>query len=233
MGKWLRRDDTLLVTLRGKNVSYKKCLEFFEGKTEDQLRYRIWELKNKEKLETLKQEKVVVYDIETTNFKANIGHLLSWAVYWDDGTIEHDLIKRREIFGKNLDKRIIKSLMKCLRKADIIVGYNSTNFDNKFLRTRCIEHDIPFFTYGQVRHQDVYYMAKSKLATHRKSLKAVSEFLGVAGKTNVNIEVWARAMRGDKEALQEVLEHNIADVEVTWKVYQKLLVYGKYSAKSI
>lgn len=230
---WSKREDDLLLTLKGKNVSIKKCVDFFENRTEDALRYRIYHLKNQDKLSNLSDHVHACLDIETSNFKADIGYMLSWAIYWDDGTVEHDIITRRDVSKDDPDKRIMKSLLKALKKSDVWITYNGTNFDIKFMRTRALMMGIDFPQYGEYRHQDVYYYAKRLLATHRKSLRAVSQALGLAGKTDVNIAVWAKAMRGNKEALALVLEHNIADVEVTYNVWKELIKYTKYGVKSI
>lgn len=232
--KWSEKEVELLLLLRGNNVPYKKCLPHFPDRTQDALRFKIYEINNVEKLKGLDFENIGVLDVETTNFKANIGFMLSWSIYWpNEDKTTFDVIKKRDITNFSKDKRICKTLLKELDRMDLMIGYNSTRFDIPFMRTRCLMNGLDFPAYGTIRHIDCYYFARGKVATHRKSLDAISTALGVGGKTPVDISVWAKAMLGHPESLETVLEHNIIDVKVTWDVYQELIKYGKYTHKSI
>jgi len=235
--RWTDEEITKLITLRDANVPYKKIVPLMEGRTNPALRFKIYELNNKKLLkEEQPMEKIAVFDIETTNFKANIGYMLSWAVYYphEDKTT-WDVVTKQEIFDLKRDARITKSLIDELADVDIVIGYNSTRFDIPFWRTRCLANGLgdEFPVYGSMRHIDAYYFCRSKVATHRKSLDAISTFLGVGGKTPVDIGVWADAQLGDQIALAKVLEHNIIDVKVTWDTYHKLQAFGKFTSKSI
>ncbi len=57
------------------------------------------------------------------------------------------------------DKTLLKKFIKELNKADEIIGHNGDRFDIKWLRTRCIFHDIDMFpTYRTI---DTLKYAKS------------------------------------------------------------------------
>ncbi|RLC81728.1 MAG: hypothetical protein DRJ03_19860 [Chloroflexi bacterium] len=234
---WTLEEEAKLIDLRSRNVTFKNCVEHFEGRTAIALRFKTYNLTNVLNIkESTKKEKFAVFDIETTNFKANIGYMLSWAVYYpDEDRTVWDVINKDEIFELKRDARICQTLIDELKGVDILMGYNSTRFDIPFWRTRCIANGLldQFPKYGEMRHIDVYYYSRSKVATHRKSLDTISTFLGVGGKTPVDIGVWADAQLGHKPALDKVLEHNIIDVKVTWDTYKMLQPYGKFTAKSI
>ena len=232
--KWSQAEDELLMVLRSSNVAYKDKVKHFEGRTQDALRNRMNYLRNLGHAETEKEERLGVIDIETSNLKADIGWMLSWAIYYPDtGETKWDVIKKKEISNFTTDLRISKSMLKELENVDVLVTYYGTGFDIPYMRTRCIMNGLDFPIYGEKRHKDCYYMAKNKVATHRKSLKAISEMLGIPGKTPVPIAIWRLAMLGHVESLEYVLEHNIADVEVTYKTYNALKKFAKHGYKSM
>ena len=55
-------------------------------------------------------------DIETTDFKANRGFMLSWAIKYRDGKTVYDLLAREDILSLEFDKRIVNTLMNELKK---------------------------------------------------------------------------------------------------------------------
>ena len=239
--KWTKKEDDLLISLRKRNIPYREKVKMWEemdgfpSRSQDALRNRMNYLRNLGHAETEKEEILGVLDIETSHFKADIGYMLSWAIYYPrTGETSFDVIKKREVSNYTTDKRICKSLVKELREnVDVLLTFNGERFDNDFARTRCLMHGHEFPIYGEKRHKDVYQMARGKLATHRKTLKAISEMLDIDGKTPVKLAVWRMAMLGHPESLEEVLEHNIADVEITWKVYDALKKFSRHGYKSI
>lgn len=165
-------------------------------------------------------------DIETTSLKADFGFMLSWAIK-ERGKdhVDHALIERKHLYGKVLDSNLLKSLLKCLEGYDLIYTYNGSRFDVPFVRSRCLRHGIDFIPHGNKFHKDIYYSAKHLLCIRSKRLATVSEFLGIEGKTPLSGNIWMEAVRGDKESLGYVLEHNIADVLVTERVHNRLEDY--------
>lgn len=238
--KWSQAEDELLIALRKGNTPYVEKVDIwaaqsgFPNRTADALRNRMNYLRNLDHAETEKQEIIGVLDIETSNFKADIGWMISWAIYYphEDRT-EYDIIKKREISNYTTDKRIMKSLIKELENVDVLITYNGKQFDLAFARTRAIMNGLDFPIYGSKRHKDCYHMVRGKVATHRKSLKAITEMLGVEGKTPVPIAVWRLAALGHPESLEYVLEHNLADVKITWQAYAAMKKYVKHGYQSI
>ena len=232
--RWTKVEDELLITLREAGVPYKNKLQHFPGRTQDALRVRMEYLRNKLRAQGEEEDIVGVLDIETSNLKADVGWMLSWAIYYphEERTV-WDVIKRRHILNYKTDHYICKSLVEELTNVDLLITFYGTNFDLDFARTRCLMEGLDFPEFAEKRHRDVFFMGRSKLATHRKSLKAISEALGIPGKTPVPLAVWRKAALGHAESLEYVLEHNIADVEVTWEVYQVLKPFSKYKQSSI
>ena len=176
---------------------------------------------------------IAFLDVETTDFKANIGFMLSWALKYRDGTLKHDIITQKEIFDGKYDKRIVKSLLDELRNVDIVSTYYGTGFDVPYLRTRALYWGYVFPAYGSIFHFDVYYRVRRLLRLHRNSLDASTKFLGIKGKTPIDISVWNEARYGRSQALKKVLEHNDADVMILEQIFNKLEDYSKWTRKSL
>lgn len=183
-----------------------------------------------------KQEGLVVgfLDIETTNLKANAGPMLSWAMkVRGEKEPRQDVITRAELLDKSYDRRIVQSCIDNIREMDAIVTYFGSRFDVPFLRTRAIGMGLDFPKFGEVFHWDLFYQARSKLLTHRKSLDAITAFMGIEGKTHLDMEIWFDARFGDQDALDYVVEHNLQDVLILEKAFDKLEPYAKWSRTSI
>ena len=179
------------------------------------------------------QEKQGIFDIETTGLKANWSHLLCWCMKEVNGIVTCDLITRKEARDKN-DYRIIKSCVKEIRRIDRTMGWYSSRFDMPYVRSRAEFHGIPFPTYKEALHTDLYYIARSKLALHSNRLASVCQFFGIEAKNHpMTPELWARAGRGDKDALEEVLTHCKEDVISTDKSRELLMKYAAPTNRSI
>ena len=52
---------------------------------------------------------------------------------------------------------------------------------------------------------------------------AVTEFLGISGKTHLNFEIWMQAaLEGDKKALSSIVEHCRQDLIITEKLLDRV-----------
>ena len=232
--EWSKDEQDLLILLakRGKKqAAIAKEL----GRTERAVNSQIYRLRKDGQLKHwLEYERAIILDIETTDFSADIGIMLSWAIKTVGGKVISDVITREELFNGQLDRRICRSLVAELEKSDAVITYFGTGFDNVFIRTRCLILGIDFPSYGTIYHYDVYYTAKSKLKLHSKRLDSVARALGCESqKSPVDISVWQKARWGDKNALGYILEHNERDVYVLEEVYTKLRDFVKVTKKSI
>lgn len=183
-----------------------------------------------------KAEKVGYLDIETNGFFANFHIMLSYAIKVEgENKIYGRSITREELHGNDFDKQLLKDCVNDLLKFDRIITFNGTIFDIPFLRTRCLKLGVEDFPlYGLVKHTDVYFMAKSKLRMHRKTMEECARLLKVPGKNHVDGDIWLKAyIHGDKKSLKDVFEHNKKDVEVLEPVYQQLRVYSLENRRSL
>lgn len=82
--------------------------------------------------------RVGYFDIETSNFEANAGYMVSYAIKekGEDGKIFYDELDQKELLDGTFDLRLIKSLLEAFQYFDVIVTYYGTGFDIPFIRTR-------------------------------------------------------------------------------------------------
>jgi len=168
-------------------------------------------------------------DIETSNLKANMGVIYSYCI--KDGKsdkIYERLITKKELFSNDMDKAVVQNLVDDIRCFDILVTYYGTRFDIPFIRTRAVHHGIEYPAYGENIHIDLYYLIRNKFNLTRNSLKVACEFLlGDSDKTMVEWKHWMKAMQGNKEALDYIIEHNRYDVLDLEKLYDKVIPFRK------
>jgi len=171
----------------------------------------------------LDNKSFAVFDIESTNLDANFGEMLAACILPlnPDGEVK---IYR----DTKSDEKIVQEVRDELANYDYVVTYYGTGFDIPFLQTRLINYDLE--PLREIRHVDMYYTARTVLKLHSNRLAVVSELLfGKNKKTNISFERWNRAMRGDEEAMDYIVEHCVKDVEVLRDVFYELVRFKNLS----
>jgi uncharacterized protein YprB with RNaseH-like and TPR domain len=168
--------------------------------------------------------RILFFDIETTHLKADFGTMIAFGYKWADEDEAHVLaITDYRGYTKDLtdDSKLVAAAAKLLTSADIWVSYFGKGFDVKFINAKMLEHGLPVLP--NTPHVDLFYTVKSNLALSRKSLANVSEFLQFENsKTPVTGRMWRKAMVGNKEAIQYVVDHCKSDVLILEEAYLKL-----------
>ena len=195
---------------------------------------RLFVLREEGKLEEwIDTASIGFLDIETSNFDANAGFMMSWSMVLD-GEIYGDLISRAEIVdGYGDDRRITESLIRAMRECDAVATFWGTGFDIPYIRSRALDHKLEFPYYGSIAHLDLFYACRSLFKLHRRSLDAVCRFLGIEGKAHLDLRIWNKARVGHIASLAYVYEHNISDVEILAKLWTRIKPYRKWLRKSI
>lgn len=172
------------------------------------------------------EERIGFLDIETSNLDANFGVILSWCIKIKDNDIIYGLLNDKDFKEKEafkVDKRITKDLINEILTLDRIVTHYGRKFDIPYIRTRALINNLEFPSFGTIVNDDTYYMAKYKLKLNSNRLETIAQTLfGKSEKTHLDGAIWLSAVRGDKKALNYVLEHNKTDVIELEKVWLKL-----------
>ncbi len=193
--------------------------------------------------------KAIVWDIETGNFKADIGRIIcnvGFDIHYDPKEVPYAtefstedlrtedaypglIIQRRDMapnrgpgkWGKT-DQRLVKNIKKLLDSYDMWISYFGKGFDVPFVNTRLAEfYSEPL---RKKLHADIYYQCRKPAMTLCSArLENVLRFLKTKHR-KIALEplLWREAIEGNTEATDEVVRHCVADVLGTAEVYNRV-----------
>lgn len=164
---------------------------------------------------------ITFWDLETTY--SSQPRILSGAGL--DGFASLEVWDQRRIAGRDdwlNDRDMAVQIRDYLEGFDIIAGWNSKLFDVPVLNGRLARWgERPLRAHMHI--DMMYYAGGQFMRIGSKSLESVSKFFkSPHSKTPLSPLLWDRADHGDDEAMDLIIEHNVADVYVTRDVYQHL-----------
>lgn len=123
------------------------------------------------------------------------------------------------------DKRMLQDFTDVLAEADEVIGHNGDRFDIKWVRTRCLFHDIPFN--ANIKSLDTLKKAKNAFYFNSNKLDYIAKFLGVGSKTDTGgFQLWLDVCeKNDKEAMHKMITYCKNDVVILEKVFDKMQSY--------
>ena len=174
--------------------------------------------------------KIAAFDIETTDLKAGIGHMLCASIcpivdnksgrskpysYW--------LAEEDFKIDSTIDKDLAYNIREELNKYNCIVTWNGKMFDVPFLNARLMKHGLDPF-HPQFHLDAMYYAGGISMRIGSRKLASVQQFFDIKEK-KIPLEwaEWRKASRGDDEAMKKVIKHCELDTIVLCKAYWKLL----------
>ncbi len=119
-------------------------------------------------------------------------------------------------------EEMLNEAHRLLSEADVVVGYNSKNFDMKHLNKEFILAGMnPPSPYAQV---DLLNVVRKQFKFPSNKLDYVSQALKLGAKTtHSGFELWVDCMAGKNKAWSLMRRYNKMDVVLTEKLYLKLL----------
>lgn len=184
------------------------------------------------------ERKILIYDIETPRLKAY--------VWWSGKQYVHDIIDEPKIISiawkwlgedkvydlhwdlKTKDDEVmVKQFVDVYNEADLVVGINNKNFDDRWVRARAIKHDVSMNAYA--RTLDVQKEAKRLIRVPSYSMKNLAKYfkLGEQKGEHEGIKMWNMIQEGTmkerKEYMKKMVEYNRQDILTTEALYYKLL----------
>lgn len=192
------------------------------------------------KFDNNEKQKILVLDIETSPLRSYIWSLwndynspeqllsdffiICWSAKWVGGDMHAMAVDPLDAKVED-DSKILQGLWTLLDQADIVVGHNSRKFDVKKINTRFILAGMkPPSPYRQV---DTLEIAKQSFSFTSKKLDYLAKLFGIPMKHKTEFSLWTKCLDGDIAALNQMLEYNVHDVEITELVYLKLRPWMK------
>jgi len=162
------------------------------------------------------------FDLETTSLNGNFGIILCACIKPFDKeikTFRGDKYPNWKV-RRSVDAPLCRDIWKELEKYDIWIAHNGNKFDVPFLRTRLMKAGVRM---PQPKLIDPVRLARRYLKLGYNSLEQVAAHFGFYGKTIVHGDYWMEAAYdGDKEAMDYIVEHCIADVRLLEKVADRM-----------
>lgn len=159
------------------------------------------------------------WDIESSGLKGNIDMMFCAAVKPMD--------KKPKVFriGKTIDgdRELCEAVRNELEKYEIIVHHYGDRFDLPFLQTRLLGHHARLLNCSNKVFCDTWWVMKKRFLFHSNRLAVLIDHLGTpTHKVGTIGGIWTRAACGDRKALGQIVEHNIADVVALEEVAKEL-----------
>ena len=181
--------------------------------------------------------KRLFFDIETspmivyswrTGYKLNIpteNIIEDWKIICISYKWENESeVKNLRWDENHCDKEMLVKFIKIMNQADECIAHNGDRFDLKKIRTRCIYHRIPMFP--KYRTLDTLKKARSSFNFNSNRLDYIAKFLGVGAKLeHEGFNMWVECVKGNKDALDKMVEYCDMDIIVLEDVYYVLENY--------
>jgi uncharacterized protein YprB with RNaseH-like and TPR domain len=185
------------------------------------------------------EEQIGILDIETSNFNATFGVVVTWCIKRKGGEILEAHLEGDDFEDKQgfYDKRILQECVEAMQEFDRIVVYwgKDRRFDIPFLRTRAAMMGVRFPIYQENLVFDMYDVVKNKFRFGRNSLASACKALKIEAKeTDISPDMWVKATIGrDTQSMNYILQHNREDVVSTEKLWDELTRYTNIPNTSI
>lgn len=186
--------------------------------------------------------RIVCYDLETSDLKALMGRVLccSFLPIIDKEFLETipkkyhpkpysfrgDSEEYINPDDPSDDSKLVVAIRDELKRYNTIVTWNGKMFDNRFLNAKLLEYgEDPLQTQF---HYDPMWTVRNGLRVGSAKLVNVQKFLDLPDmKSEITWKDWQRALSGDSEAMNTVVEHCELDVKVLMGAYWRLLKHAR------
>jgi len=185
--------------------------------------------------------KILIYDIETSrveaklfwtgktyiNYKQIRGEPKIISVSWrwlGEETVSHltwDL-------KTHSDEVLMEKFLEVYNEADMVVGYNNNNFDDRWINARAMKYGL--FVNVFVKSFDIIKQSKRLFRLLSYSMDYLAKFMDVTLKqSHEGIIMWDKLEDGtpeeQKEYMAKMIEYNIGDIVTTEEIFLKLRKY--------
>jgi hypothetical protein len=176
--------------------------------------------------------KILFLDLETS---PNLAHV--WGL-WNQNISIDKLVSTTEVIcfgarwhgGKKVvfksvhhhgKKEMLDTLHELMHEADVVVGWNSRDFDSKHVRREFLENG--YLPPSPWKDLDLMQVVKSQFRMPSNKLDYVAQKLGVGAKVkHSGFQLWLDCMAGKGAAWKEMKTYQIQDVNLLVDLYEIL-----------
>lgn len=169
--------------------------------------------------------KTLVWDIECTNLRSDIG-ILTIAVFGE--LDDNDNIKKYHIYDINeagSEKKLVKWVANQIENSDIIIGHNSVSFDRNFINGVLARHNLPRLPKRQ--HLDTMMIARygGKFLYQSVSMENLADILLKDKKDKPSKHDWREGNILNEKSIKRLRTRCKEDVRITASLFKKLKPY--------
>ena len=167
-----------------------------------------------------------MFDLETSNLKADFSVLLCACI---KPYRQPAIVFRADDYPEWKDKRqddskIVKAISEELSRHAIIIGHYSSKFDIPYLRAKAVKYHLP--PLPPMFGIDTYYIAKGAFCVSSRRLENLTRYFELGKKVGVEGGLWMEAaMSGSRVAMDAIVEHCVADVDILEKLAEVSFPY--------
>lgn len=190
-----------------------------------------------EALPAATKPRILALDLETS---PNVAHV--WGL-WNQNVSIKQLLESTEVicFGARWlgeddveirsvhhdgKEKMIRRAYELIDEADVVMGWNSKNFDVKHLNREFVQFGLT--PPSPTANLDLMVEVKRVFRFPSNKLDYVSRALGLEGKVqHSGHELWIRCLAGDEDAWAEMYEYQKQDVDLLIELYYRLLPWLK------
>lgn len=163
---------------------------------------------------------IAVFDIETTSLEGSFGRLLC-ACFKFSHEASVRSVKCRQLRS---EQRALREFVSHWNDADIVVGWNSKRFDQRFINARLLHYGMP--TLASKMHIDLMWLWRHYVRSRGSSLDGTIKDLQIdTRKFDVEAHHWVEAAQegtNSVESFEKILKHCEHDVIATEQVLCKI-----------
>jgi uncharacterized protein YprB with RNaseH-like and TPR domain len=188
-----------------------------------------------------KDDKVLVYDIETSRINSKVwntgkqyvgyknlrGETTIISISWK--WVGEDKVHHLTWDKDHSDEIMVTKFIKEYNKASVVIGFNNNSFDNKIVSARAIKYRLHLSRF--VKSYDIYRKAKRVVRLESYSMAYMCKYFGLSVQKleHEGILMWDMIEDGtpkqQKEYLKKMVDYNIGDIVATEELYMTLKPY--------
>ena len=185
-------------------------------------------------------DNILIYDIETSKAKAEVWWTGKQYVRANQIVEEPKVITIcYKWLGENQvhaltwdenqsDEKMLKEFLKVYNQADMIIGQNNNNFDNRWINARAAKYNL--FVNMHVKSFDIMKQTKKHFRLLGYGMGYITKFLKVPTKLeHEGAIMWEMVQNGtkaqQKEYLKKMVDYNRQDIIATEAMYLRLRKY--------
>ena len=130
------------------------------------------------------------------------------------------------VWDKGCDIELCKEFMDVMEQADEMVAHNGDRFDIKWLRARCLKHDLG--VPKDVTTVDTLKLSRSKFELNSHRLDYIAKYLLGYGKIETSFGLWKNIIEKNCEkSMAHMVRYCKRDVKILQEVYKYIVKYTK------